>query len=165
MKHDTDTFSARRRQVMAMGAMGTMTAGAMTLPALSQAASEPVVQFSGGRIVVSGRVVGAADGRALAGAQIEIWQADARGMRIEGTHEVTTADGDGRYYAALRTSGPRLVYRVSHRGYATRVAQLNGSTQQRTVSLTRDDSGVTRAAFEMKLAPGAASRVPDGVAL
>lgn len=155
-----NSFSARRRQVMALG-----TAGALALPATAFAASEPSVQISGGRIVVSGRVVGAADGRALAGAQIEIWQADARGARIDGTHEVMTADGDGRYFAALKAGAPRLLYRVSHKGYTPKIAQLNSIAQQRTVSLTRDDTGVTRAAFEMKLAPGNARGAPDLVAL
>lgn len=160
MKHQT--FSARRRQVMAMGAAG---AGVLAVPAVTRAASEPAAPFGSGKVVVSGRVVGAADGRALAGAQIEIWQADARGVRVEGTHEVITADGDGRYFAAIKAGAPRLVYRVSHKGYTTRIAQLNSSAPQRTVSLTRDDAGVTRAAFEMKLMPGTARGAPDMVAL
>jgi hypothetical protein len=83
---------------------------------------------------------------------------------------VITADGDGRYFAALKAGAPRLVYRVSHKGYTTRIAQLNSSAQQRTVSLTRDDAGVTRAAFEMKLVPRNATLqgapgAPDVVAL
>jgi hypothetical protein len=162
-----EKFSARRRQIIAMGAISTMGVGAMAVPAAALAAGEPLLQFSGGKIVVSGRVVGAADGRALAGAQIEIWQADARGVRVEGTHEVMTADGDGRYFAALTVNAPRLLYRVSHKGYTTRLAQLNGAPQQRTVSLTRDDAGVTRAAFEMKLVPrnATAAGAPDVVAL
>lgn len=157
MRHQE--FSVRRRQVIAMGA------GALAVPAVSLAASEPAMPFSGGKVVVSGRVVGAADGRALAGAQIEIWQADARGVRVEGTHEVITADGDGRYFAAIKAGAPRLVYRVSHKGYVTRIAQLNSSTRQSTVSLTRDDAGVTRAAFELKLVPGSTRGAPDMVAL
>jgi hypothetical protein len=156
-----EQFSPRRRQVIAVGA------GTLAMPVAAMAAGEPLVQFSGGRIVVSGRVVGAADGRALAGAQIEIWQTDGRGVRVEGTHEVITADGDGRYFAALTVNAPRLIYRVSHKGYTTRIAQLNNSLQQRTVSLTRDDAGVTRAAFEMKLVPrnATAAGAPDVVAL
>ncbi len=161
-----EKFSTRRRQVMAVGAMsaiGTLgTLGAMAVPATARAAP-----FRGGKIVVSGRVVGAVDGRALAGAQIEIWQADIRGVRVEGTHDVLTADGDGRYFAAVQTAVPRLQYRVSHQGYTTRVAQLNGAAQQRSVSLMRDDAGVARAAFEMKLAPRRplASGAPDVVML
>ena len=144
-------FSLRRRQVMAMGA------GALAAPLGVLAAGEPVVQFSGGKIVVSGRVIGAADGKALSGAQIEIWRVDARGVRAEATHEVVTADGDGRYFAVLNGGAQRLHYRVSHKGYTTKVAQLQaGSPAQRAVTLTRDDSGITRAAFEMKLAPRSA---------
>jgi len=148
MKHRT--FSAQRRQIMVLGGA---SAGAMALPAAVMAAAEPLVQFRDGNMVVSGRVVGAPDGRALAGAQIEIWQADARGTRIDGTHDVFTADGDGRYCASFTTSAPRLQYRVSHKGYTTRVAQLNNTAQQRSVSLARDEAGVTRAAFELKLVP------------
>ena len=100
MKHNQ--FSMRRRQVIAMGA------GALAAPLGVLAAGEPVVQFSGGKIVVSGRVIGAADGKALSGAQIEIWRVDARGVRAEATHEVVTADGDGRYFAVLN-GGARSV--------------------------------------------------------
>jgi hypothetical protein len=160
MKHNQ--FSLRRRQVLLMGA------GALAAPAVAMAANEPVVQFSGGKIVVSGRVVGVADGRALSGAQIEIWRADERGMRVESSHEVVTADGDGRYFAVLIGSAQRLHYRVSHKGYGTKVAQLQaGSPTQRAVTLTRDDTGITRAAFEMKLTPrsAVASGSPDLIAL
>ena len=147
-------FSLRRRQLLAMSAAG---AGVLAAPGMAMAAASPTVEFSGGRIVVSGRVVGAADGRALAGAQIEIWRIDAGGVRTEATHEVVTADGDGRYFAVLNGSAQRLHYRVSHKGYTTKVAQLQaGSPAQRAVTLTRDDSGITRAAFEMKLAPRSA---------
>jgi hypothetical protein len=155
-------FSMRRRQVLMMGA------GVLATPAVAMAASEPVVQFNGGKVVVSGRVVGAQDGKALAGAQIEIWRVDARGVRAEASHEIVTADGDGRYFAVLNGNAQRLHYRVSHKGYVTKVAQLQaGSATQRAVTLTRDDAGITRAAFEMKLAPRSAVAVgsPDFIAL
>jgi hypothetical protein len=158
-------FSMRRRQLLAMSAAG---AGALVAPAVAMAAGEPVVQFSGGKVVVSGRVVGAQDGKALAGAQIEIWRADARGVRAEATHEIVTADGDGRYFAVLNGNTQRLHYRVSHKGYATKVAQVQaGSPPQREVTLTRDDAGITRAAFEMRLAPrsAVAAGSPDFIAL
>jgi len=156
-------FSARRRQMLAAGSVG---AGVMVVPAapgVVAAAHQPLVQQAGGKRIVSGRVVSAQDGQALAGAHIEIWQADARGARVESTYELITADGDGRYFATLATEEPRLVYRVSHDGYSACIAQLNSSRPQRSVSLTRDDAGVTRAAFEMKLTPrGASARgVPD----
>jgi hypothetical protein len=142
-------FSLRRRQVMVTGTVG---AGAIAAPAIVMAAHEPVLQQDGGSMVVSGRIVSAADGAALAGAQIEIWQADARGVRAENTREVVTADGDGRYFAVLEGQVQRLHYRVSHRGYTAKVTQLTGA-HQRSVTLTRDDTGATRAAFEMSLAP------------
>ena len=164
MKHNE--FSIRRRQVLAIGTIGA--AGALATPVMALAASEPVVQFSGGKIVVSGRVVAAADGRALAGAQIETWLADARGVRVEATHDVVTADGDGRYFVVLNGNAQRLHYRVSHKGYSAKVVQLQaGSPSHRAVTLTRDDTGITRAAFEMKLAPrsAVASGSPDLISL
>ena len=143
-----------------------MSAGSLAVPSV-MAAQNPVVQFTGGKIVVSGRVVGAQDGRPLAGAQVEIWQVDARGVRAEHTHEVITADGDGRYFAELKGNAQRLHYRVSHRDYTAKVAQLHTDARQRSVTLTRDDAGATRAAFEMTLAPrkALASAAPDYVAL
>ena len=156
-------FSLRRRQVMVTGTVG---AGAMAAQAIVIAALEPVLQLDGGSMVVSGRIVSAADGEALAGAQIEIWQADARGVRAEHTREVVTADGDGRYFAVLDGQVQRLHYRVSHRGYTAKVTQLTGA-RQRSVTLTRDHQGATRAAFAMTLAPlvGLASLTPDYAAL
>jgi len=93
-----DNFSERRRQILALGTVG---AGALAAPAAVMAAHAPVVQFSNGKMVVSGRVIGAPDGKPLSGAQIEIWPVDARGVRSETAHEVITADGDGRYFLNL----------------------------------------------------------------
>ena len=90
MQHNP--FSARRRQVL-VGAM--IGVGALAAPVMVMATSEPAVHFTGEKVVVSGRVVNA-EGRALLGAQIEIWQADARGVRDERTLEVVTVDADGR---------------------------------------------------------------------
>ncbi len=163
MKHSK--FSQRRRQLMTMGA------GALAAPAVVMAAREPVGPFApqaADKIIVSGRILGASAGQPLAGAQVEIWQADARGVRAEHTREVVTADGDGRYFAALNGNAPRLHYRVSHQGYAARVTQMHTTgTPQRSVTLTRDDAGATRAAFELTLAPGnkLASAAPDTIAL
>ncbi len=162
MKHNK--FSQRRRQVMAMGA------GALTAPAVVMAAPELEGKLSpaADRIIVSGRILGASAGQPLAGAQVEIWQADARGVRAEHTREVVTADGDGRYFAALNGNALRLHYRVSHQGYTARVTQLHTTgTPQRSVTLSRDDAGATRAAFELTLAPGnkLASAAPDYIAL
>jgi hypothetical protein len=162
MKHSK--FSMRRRQVMAMGTIG---AGALAAPGVVMAAHEPVVRQAGDKIVVSGRILGAQHGQALAGAQIEIWQADARGVRAEHTREVAVADGDGRYFAVLNGNAHRLHYRVSHQGYTARVTQLHTGARQRSVTLTRDDAGATRAAFEMTLVPRGvlATATPDYVAL
>jgi Dioxygenase len=158
-------FSIRRRQMMACGVIG---AGALVAPAPVLAAHEPVLLQDGNSMVVSGRVVSDADGHALAGAQIEIWRADARGVRDEHTRVVVTADGDGRYFAAFSGSVARLHYRVSHEGYATRVTQLHAAgVPQRSVTLTGDADGATRAAFAMSLAPrhAMAAALPDAVAL
>ncbi len=161
-------FSMRRRQVMALGVTG---AGALAVPAVAMTDHELRVVQVGGKIVVSGRILGASDGQALAGAQIEIWQANARGVRAEDSRAVVTADGDGRYFVVLSGVAQRLHYRVSHQGYTARVTQMHvAGTAQRSVSLTRDDEGTTRttrAAFEMTLAPRhvLSSSAPDFVAL
>ena len=168
MKHDK--FSARRRQVLALGAV---SAGAITIPAMAMTSTmtsgESAEDQAGGRTVVSGRVVGATDGRALSGAQIEIWHVDPRGAVAEGTREVATADGDGRYFAVLKGNPQRLQYRVSHKDHTPKVTQLYVSgARQRAVTMTRDHAGVTRVSFEMMLAPRnmmTAAGVPDYVAL
>ena len=56
---------------------------------------------------------------------------------------------------------------MNHQGYTARVTQLHTHARQRSVSLTRDAAGATRAAFEMTLAPSnaLASATPDYVAL
>ena len=178
MKHQS--FSLQRRQVMEAVATIALGAGSMATPATLMAApaDEPAVQVSGDALVVSGRIRDDAGGQALAGAQIEIWQADARGVRFDHTREVALTDGDGRYFATLstlnRTPASRLHYRVSHPNYTARVTQLHTSgAPQRAVTLTRDDTGTTRAAFEMTLAPrhgvglpaSLTSTTPDYVAL
>ena len=145
-----EKFSARRRQVITLGAVG---AAALAAPVV-YAASELEVQDTGGKVVVSGRVVGATGGHPLAGAQIEIWQADTRGMRAESTREVVITDGDGRYFVALKGNAQRLHYRISHKDHATKVARLHvTSARQREATMTRDSEGTMRVAFEMTLAP------------
>ncbi len=158
------TFSARRRQMLAAGSVG---AGALAVPAVVAAMHEPPVQQAGGKLIVSGRVVSAQNGQALAGAHIEIWRADARGVRDASAPEVVIADGDGRYFAVLEGKASRLHLCVSLPGYTAMVTQLNPGTRQHSVSLTRDDAGVTRAAFEIKLAlrDATARGVPDVVVL
>lgn len=143
-----ENFSVRRRQLLGLGA------AVIAAPAVAIAGGEPVVQERGGRIVVSGRVIGATRHRPLAGAQIEIWLLDSRGTRIDATPEVVTADGDGRYFAVLKGGAPRLQYRVSHKDHTTKVAQLHvASARRREFALTRDAEGTMRVAFEMTLTP------------
>ena len=144
-----------------------MSAGAVAAPAVVVAANGRATEQSGDKFVVSGRILGAQDGQPLAGAQIEIWQADTRGVRAEHTREVVAADGDGRYFAVMNGKAQRLQYCVSHQGYTAKVTQLHAmGERQRSVTLTRDDAA-TRAAFEMTLAPRSvlASGTPDYVAL
>jgi hypothetical protein len=153
-----------------MLAAGGVGAGAMAVaaaPAVAAVMHEPLVQQSGGKLIVSGRVVSAHDGRALAGARIEIWPADARGVRDASTREVAVADGDGRYFARLEGKASRLNYRVSHPGYTASITRLNTGARQRSVTLMRDEHGATRAAFEMKLArrDATARAMPDIAAL
>ncbi len=147
-------FSLQRRQVMAIGTIGAGTLAAPMAMA-AQKLEGRMVEHGGGKIVVSGRILGAPDGQPLAGAQVEIWHADAHGVRAEATPEVAITDGDGRYFAAMPGKGvQRLHYRVSHQEYTARVTQLHATgVRQRSVTLTRDDLGATRAAFELTLVP------------
>ncbi len=149
-----EVFSARRRQLLALGASAAGVLAAPTVPTMAMAAGDPVAQERGGKVVVSGRIIGATGARPLAGAQVEIWQADARGTRIDATREVATTDGDGRYFAVLNSAASRLHYRVSHKDHTTRMAQVHvTSARQREATLTRDHEGTVRVAFEMKLTP------------
>jgi len=154
-------FSLRRRQVMAIGA------GAAAVPGMAVAAHDTSAGIAVHNIVVSGRVLGAPNRRPLAGAQVEVWQANARGVRNESTRQVAMTDGDGRYFVTVAAAN-RLHYRVSHQDYVTQVTQLHSAgVQQHSVTLTRDEAGAIRAAFEVTLAPrsGLASARPDYVAL
>ena len=140
-----------------------MGAGAMAAPGVAFAATPMAVACFDNSVVVSGRIVSALDGAALAGASIDIWQADAHGERDQATRMTVTADGDGRYFAALAATGAsRLQYRVTHAGYAMAVTQMHAGADQRAVTMTYDDTGATRAAFELALAPTADRRVGAG---
>lgn len=94
----------------------------------------------GDRVVISGRVLGLPDCRPLAGALVEVWQADARGeYTLVGGGK---ADPDCLFRASLKTDAegryrfrsilpgvypgrPRHIhYRVSHPDYRTLVTQL-----------------------------------------
>ena len=150
-------ISKRRRQVLMMGAgsLGIVAAPAMAMPTI-----EGTWARSGADAVVSGRVVSAVNGEPLAGAHIEIWN-DA--VRV-----TATTDGDGRYFATVSTADSKLNYRVTHLGHTAHITQLRlFGREQRSVSRVRDDSGATRAAFELALSrpAGVASIAPKAVAL
>jgi hypothetical protein len=118
----------------------------------------PVVEATdSGDAVVSGRVVGAVDGQPLAGARIEIWNSAVRAT--------ATADGDGRYFTAIGRHSGTLNYRVTHQGHIAQIAQLRlAGMPQHRVARVRDDTGATRASFEIALSHGAAL-TPEAVAL
>lgn len=145
------SFSQRRRQVLMATAAG---AGAMAAPAIGMPVIETTVQ---GDAVVSGRVVSAADGQPLSGAYIEIWNDTVR--------VTAAADGDGRYFATVGTHEGKLNYRVTHQGHATQITQLRlAGVPQRRVARVRDDTGASRASFEVALSRGAAL-MPEAVTL
>jgi protocatechuate 3,4-dioxygenase beta subunit len=130
---------------------------------------------SGGkaRLIVSGRILGAPDCKPLAGALVEVWHADANGDYSEFTRgkkddpacllrASLKTDAEGRYsfstvVPAEYPGRPRHVhYRVSHAGHATLVTQLyfereRGVAQELVTALSRDDKGVSRAAFDITL--------------
>jgi hypothetical protein len=145
------TFSQRRRQVLMASAAG---AGAVAAPVMAMPVIEATAQ---GDAVVSGRVVSAADGKPLAGAQIEIWNDAVRAH--------ATADGDGRYFVAVGRHEGKLNYRVTHQSHTTQITQLRlAGTPQRSVARVRDDAGATRASFEVAMSHGT-SFTPQAVTL
>ncbi|MEQ1772948.1 MAG: hypothetical protein ABL891_04110 [Burkholderiales bacterium] len=191
MKHEN--ISIRRRQVVLAGAVGM---AAPAIVAAQQCAGTPrdalgpfykdnapaatnvCASGSGGKekLLVSGRILGA-DCKPLAGALVEVWQADAKGDYSGVTRGKAddpgcllraslTTDGDGRYFFNTIVPGeypgrPRHIhYRVSHKGHATLVTQLYfdkgvGALAPLVVSTTKDETGMTRAAFEVTLARAA----------
>ena len=129
----------------------------------------------GGQIlVVSGRVLGTPDCAPLAGALVEVWQADSRGDYTQvGAKQddagcllrATLKTGaDGRYMFRTVLPGeypgrPRHIhYRVSAKGYATLVTQLyfareRGVPQELVATAAPKDSGLT-ASFDITLRAG-----------
>jgi len=127
----------------------------------------------GGQIlVVSGRVLGTPDCAALAGALVEVWQADSRGDYTQVGAKQDDAGcllraslktgADGRY--AFRTVLPgeypgrprHIHYRVSAKGHATLVTQLyfareRGVPQELVVTAAPKD-GTLAASFDVTLA-------------
>ncbi len=107
------------------------------------AQSELCASGSGGgeRLAVAGRVLGSQGCAPIAGALVEVWQADARGDYTQVTpgkkddpgcllRASLTTDAEGRYGYSTLLPGeypgrPRHIhYRVSAKGYATLVTQL-----------------------------------------
>ena len=182
MKHDTrKVISLRRRHLMIAGLAGVaapatvFAAQRSATPLAAPAAAELHASGSGreDRLVVSGRMVGAPDGKPIAGARLEAWHADANGEYIgsrRGTQDDSgsplsasvTTDADGRFmFTTIFPAGysgrpPQLHYRVGHGGHETPVAQLHFA-RQRGIScndaahLQRDDAGTWRAAFGLVL--------------
>jgi protocatechuate 3,4-dioxygenase beta subunit len=129
---------------------------------------------SGGsqKLAVSGRVLGMPDCAPLAGAIVEVWQADARGDYTQvGAKQDDAgcllraslrADAEGRYFFRTVMPGeypgrPRHIhYRVSAKGYATLVTQLyfareRGVPPELVVTAAPKD-GALAASFDVTLA-------------
>ena len=139
--------------------------------ALSQA--ELCASGSGGgeKLSVSGRVVGAPECAPLAGALVEVWQADARGDYTQVGAKQDDAgcllraslktDAEGRYSFRTVLPGeypgrPRHIhYRVSAKGYATLVTQLYFARErgvpQELVVTAAPKEGVLAASFDFTL--------------
>jgi len=139
------------------------------------AQAELCASGSGGRqkLTVSGRVAGMPACAPLAGALVEVWQADARGDYTEVTagkkddpgcllRASLTTDTGGRYRFQTIVPGeypgrPRHIhYRASAKGYATLVTQLyfapeRGVPQELVVTAAPKDGGLA-ANFDITLA-------------
>ena len=116
------------------------------------------------KLTVSGRVLGTPDCAPLAGALVEVWQADVRGDYTQVTagrrddpgcllRASLTTDAGGRYRFQTIVPGeypgrPRHIhYRVSAKGYATLVTQLyfapeRGVPQELVVTAAPKDGGL-----------------------
>ena len=139
------------------------------------AQAELCASGSGGkeRLAIAGRVLGMPDCRPLAGALVEVWQADARGdySQVGGKPDdpgcllraSVLTDAEGRYAFTTILPGeypgrPRHIhYRVSYKGHATLVTQLyfareRGVPEQLVVMPVRNEKGVAQATFDITLA-------------
>ena len=125
------------------------------------------------KLLVSGRVLGMPDCKPLAGALVEVWQADQRGDYSQVgakpddpgclLRASIVTDGEGRYAFNTILPGeypgrPRHIhYRVSHKGHATLVTQLyfrreRGVPDRLVVTPARNEKGVAQATFDITLA-------------
>lgn len=144
----SSTVSLRRRHLIMAGIAGAAAPAPLFAGPLSVAAVE--ADGSVPRLVVSGRILGGADRKPLAGATVEIRLAGAGG-------EISRAatDGDGRFFAAispLDTAGrPRRIdYRVRHGGRDMSVTRRISSDL--IANLGRDSAGALRTTFGLTLA-------------
>jgi protocatechuate 3,4-dioxygenase beta subunit len=125
----------------------------------------------GQKLTVTGRVLGGPDCAPLAGALVEVWQADSRGDYTQvgaGRDDPgcllrasLKTGADGRY--AFRTVLPgeypgrprHIHYRVSAKGHATLVTQLYFARErgipQELVAIAAPKDGVLAAAFDVTL--------------
>jgi protocatechuate 3,4-dioxygenase beta subunit len=124
------------------------------------------------KLTVSGRVLGTPDCAPLAGALVEVWQADARGDYTQVTtgkkddpgcllRASLKTDAEGRY--AFRTVLPgeypgrprHIHYRVSAKGHATLVTQLYFARERgipdELVVQTAQKDGALAASFDVTL--------------
>ena len=142
------------------------------------AQAELCASGSGGkeRLHLTGRVLGMPDCKPLAGALVEVWQADARGDYSQVgakpddpgclLRASLVTDAEGRYACTTILPGeypgrPRHIhYRVSHKGYTTLVTQLyfareRGIPGELVVTAARNEKGTAQASFDITLAGAA----------
>ena len=151
-----DTISLRRRHLMIAGVAG-VAAPAFAFAGRSGElpASAALERREIASLVVSGRVVGAPDGKPLADAVIETWPASPNAAPA-----VATADADGRFVlftsAEVGPEGrPQAVrYRVRYAGRELPAAQLDTRTTPRGAATPwqRDDAGVWRTSLALNVA-------------
>ena len=139
------------------------------------AQAELCANGSGGteRLVITGRVLGMPDCKPLAGAMVEVWQADTRGDYSQVgakpddagclLRASVLADAEGRYAFTTILPGEypgrplHIHYRVSHKAHATLVTQLyfgreRGVPEQLVAMPARNEKGVAQATFDITLA-------------
>jgi protocatechuate 3,4-dioxygenase beta subunit len=149
VKHNT--ISLRRRHLMIAGLAGAAAPAALFAQPLDLLESAGP---GGKKLVVSGRIV-TPDGKPVAGALVEVWQADASGEQAR-----ATTDGDGRFFTSIASVRPgrlpNVHYRVSHEAHATTMTQLQFSGKRgdagRVAHVQRDEAGMWRASFGLTLA-------------
>ena len=186
-------FTIRRQLVLASGALLMLPAharaaclatqadglGPFFVPEAPRQSDLCAAAGEAERLTVTGIITGAPDCKPLAGAIIEIWQADAKGAYTQVTRErkddprcllrATLSSGaDGRYVFRSVLAGEypgrpsHIHYRVSMKGYRTLVTQLyfgseRGIDAARVAKLTRVNAadgrpGDYRATFDITLA-------------